>query len=200
MKTPANPRRRARLGLIGLAAMFLLPLAAAFLLYYGSGWRPAGSTQHGRLIDPARPLPNVTLATADGGSTGPDFLRNSWHLVYIGEGDCDPGCRATLVKTRQVRLALEKDLNRVHRVFLYAGAPAADYLATEHHDLVAADITGEAGKRLLAPFPQDPPPLTARRLYLVDPLGNLMMSYPPDAPPKAILTDLKRLLRLSHIG
>ena len=39
-----------------LAALFLLPLAASFWLYYGIGWHPAGSTVHGELIEPARPL------------------------------------------------------------------------------------------------------------------------------------------------
>ena len=33
-----------------------------------------------------------------------------------------------------------------------------------------------------------------------DPLGTLLMSYPPEATPRAILTDLERLLKLSHIG
>ena len=40
----------------------------------------------------------------------------------------------------------------------------------------------------------------AGRIYLIDPLGNLLMSYAPTAPDKALLSDLKKLLRLSHIG
>jgi hypothetical protein len=43
-------------------------------------------------------------------------------------------------------------------------------------------------------------PETADRLYLIDPLGNLMMSYAPDAKPKGLLEDLKRLLGLSQVG
>ena len=42
--------------------------------------------------------------------------------------------------------------------------------------------------------------LAAGRLYLVDPLGNLMMSYERGAPVKGLLDDLKKLLNLSHIG
>jgi hypothetical protein len=38
------------------------------------------------------------------------------------------------------------------------------------------------------------------RVYVVDPLGNLFMFYEPDAPPKGLLEDMKRLLKLSHIG
>jgi hypothetical protein len=37
-------------------------------------------------------------------------------------------------------------------------------------------------------------------VYLIDPLGNLMMSYAADARPKGMLEDLKKLLRLSHVG
>ena len=198
--SPASPRR-SRLALIGLAALFFVPLAASFYLYYGTGWRPTGSAQRGELIDPARPLPAVRLTRADGSPTGADFLRGDWHLVYVGAGNCDAPCRESLAKSRQVRLALDKDVNRVSRVFLYGGAaPAAGFLAGEHGDLVAANVDSEDGARLLAAFPAGPAPLVAGRLYIVDPLGNLMMSYPAGAPPKGILEDLERLLKLSHIG
>ena len=201
MSSTFDARRRARLGLIGLAALFFVPLALSFYLYYGTSWRPAGGAQHGELIDPARSLPPVNLVRVDGTPTGPEFLRGVWHLVFIARGDCDTACRDALAKSRQVRLALDKDIDRLGRVFLYDGqAPDAAYLATEHPDLVAADLSGEAAATLLAAFPADPTPLGAGYLYIVDPLGNLMMRYPPDATPRAILTDLERLLRLSHIG
>jgi len=61
-------------------------------------------------------------------------------------------------------------------------------------------IDGPGGGALLAAFPEDLAPRSSERLYLVDPLGNLLMSYSPDAPPRSVLDDLERLLRLSHIG
>jgi cytochrome oxidase Cu insertion factor (SCO1/SenC/PrrC family) len=199
--TGNDARRRSRLGLLGLAALFFVPLALSFYLYYGTAWRPTGGAQHGELIDPARPLPAAGLQRPDGTPTGAEFLRGDWHLVFIGEAACDATCRETLVKGRQLRLALDKDVNRVSRVFLYHGAGLPpDDLAAEHPDLLVASLSGPAAAALLAAFPADPPPLTAGYLYIVDPLGNLMMRYPPDAPPRAILTDLERLLRLSHIG
>ena len=201
MSPDENTRRRARLGLIGLAALFFVPLALSFYLYYGTSWRPAGTTQHGDLIEPARPLPEVALSLADGKPTDPGFLRGEWHLVYLGGGDCLADCRAALVKMRQVRLALDKDMDRVGRVFLYSGMLAAvDYLAAEHPGLVAAGLDGASGARLLSAFPDQGSAVTSGKLYVVDPLGNLMMSYPGEAPPKSILTDLERLLKLSHIG
>jgi len=38
------------------------------------------------------------------------------------------------------------------------------------------------------------------RIYIVDPLGNLMMSYPADADPSKMRKDLSRLLKVSHVG
>ena len=201
MNTHPDSRRRARLGLIGLAALFFVPLALSFYLYYGTSWRPEGGAQHGELIDPARPLPAASLQQADGTTTGADFLRGRWHLVYIGDGGCTATCRDALVKSRQVRLALDKDIGRVGRVFLYEGpAPDPVLLSADHPDLAAASLSGESAAGLRAAFAPGPGPAAADCLYIVDPLGNLMMRYPPDATPRAILTDLERLLRLSHIG
>jgi hypothetical protein len=198
--SPADARR-SRLGLIGIAALFFVPLALSFLLYYGSSWRPSGTTQHGDLIEPPRPLPAIALAPAAGGPAQPEGLRGAWHLVYLGPADCSQPCRDSLVLTRQVRLALDKDMTRVRRVYLYPGAasPAAA-LAAEHPDLLLASLAGETGARILAEFPQGAAPTEAGQWFLVDPLGNLMMAYPADVTPKGLLKDLERLLKLSHIG
>jgi hypothetical protein len=38
------------------------------------------------------------------------------------------------------------------------------------------------------------------RVYLIDPIGNLVLSYAPDADPSGMRKDLARLLRLSQVG
>lgn len=184
-------------------AIFLAPLAAAFLVYYGFDWRPTGDTSNGDLITPARPLPAVGLPTPEGGLTPATFLHEKWSMVYIGNGACDADCRRALTDMRQVRLALNNEMTRVQRVFLYAGDCCdAQYFAAEQAGLIIAKIDGETGAALLAQFPSDGDrsALERRRVYLVDPLGNLMMSYAPEAAAKGMLTDLKKVLKLSHIG
>jgi cytochrome oxidase Cu insertion factor (SCO1/SenC/PrrC family) len=196
--------RRGRRQLLGLAALFFVPLAVAFWMYYGpSGWRPAGDTSKGDLVEPARPLATIALPTADGGQTSAEFLRGKWSMVYVGDGLCDERCRKALYLTRQSRIALNKDMDRVQRVFLVTGRCCdRGFLAQEHPDLVVARVDDAASAALLEPFPTygGVPLADAGRIYLVDPLGNLMMSYAPGAPDKALLTDVKKLLRLSHIG
>lgn len=198
--SPADARR-SRLGLLGLAALFLVPLALSFFLYYGTSWRPSGGTQHGELIQPPRPLPAIELTPVDGGPARPDGLRGAWHLVFLGPADCGEACRESLVTTRQVRLALDKDMTRVRRVYLYPGdeSPAAA-LAAEQPDLLLGRLAGEEGARLAGEFPSDGKPSGPGQWFLVDPLGNLMMAYPADVAPKGLLKDLERLLKLSHIG
>jgi hypothetical protein len=194
--------RQQRRKLLGLAALFFMPLVIAFALYYG-GYTPRGHVNHGDLIDPARPLPQVALATLKGGTTGPDFLRGRWSLVYVAGGDCDERCQRVLEDARQVRLALREDTPRVQRVLLYA-APCCDasLRLQSQPDLTSADVSGPAGQALLAVFPSYArvPVAFAGRLYLVDPLGNLLMSYAPGFEKKSLLEDLKKLLKLSHIG
>jgi hypothetical protein len=204
MDTPKQNQRRGQRQLLLLAALFFVPLAVAFYLYYGAdSLRPAGSVAKGELLEPARPLPEVSLPRPGEGATDPGFLRGKWAMIYIGDGACDPRCREALYLTRQSRIALNKDMDRVQRVFLVTGRCCDEtFLEREHPDLLVAQLDGEAGDALLAPFPvYDGVPATeAGRIYLVDPLGNLVLSYAATAPDKALLTDLKKLLRLSHIG
>jgi len=199
-KSAPRGRRQALL----LAALFFVPLALAFWLYYGpAGWQPAGGASQGELLDPARPLPEVDLAITGGSPVDGHFLRGKWTVLYIGDGRCDERCRKALYLTRQTRIALNQDAGRVRRVFVAWGECCDDdFIEREHPDLVVAMLGGDDGKALLARFPvySDGPVGTAGRIYLVDPLGNLLLSYPADAPDKALLTDLRKLLRLSHIG
>jgi hypothetical protein len=203
--TATAPGRRALVGLLGL--LFLLPLGCAFLLYYGSGWRPSGHTNHGTLITPARPLPPVALPqfVATGAASGaqppmsaPSWLQGRWSLLYIGGGECDAACRDALYFMRQTYLGLGNQTTRLQRVFLATGRCCdAAYLAREQPGLIAVRADGPQAAALLAQFP---PEGRASSIFVVDPLGNLMMRYDTHEQPRGLHDDLKRLLGLSHIG
>ena len=195
--TPGHPRSRAQIWI--LVALFFAPLALAFLLYYGSGgWRPPGNTNRGELISPPRPLPRADLPTPSGSPLPASAWHGKWTLVYVGDGRCNEPCRAALTLTRQTRLALNADMTRVQRVFLATGNCCDQtYFDAEHPDLEVALADNAAGAALLATFPDASP----GAIYIVDPLGNLMMRHLPAAPlSKDLLEDLRKLLKLSHIG
>jgi hypothetical protein len=177
--------------LLLLAGLFAAPLAISFLMYYGhSSLQPTGRVNHGDLLIPAVPLP----AAGD-----PALLRHKWTLVFIGDGACDERCRKALYDMRQVRLALDRDMLRVQRVFVATGGgwdPV--YLRREHPDLILVRADAAAGPLIAAI--RTAVPGDRGRIFLVDPLSNLVMSYAPDAPAKGMLDDMKRLLKLSQIG
>jgi cytochrome oxidase Cu insertion factor (SCO1/SenC/PrrC family) len=183
--------------------LFFAPLLAAFLLYYLGAWRPSGSTQHGDLIHPARPLPAITLHDDAGKALPAALLQHSWSLVYIGDGQCNVRCKAALADMQRARELLGKDSGRVQSVFLASDrCCAGEFLHSTFPKLIVAHIDEPNAAALAALFPlYDNVPLSsAGRIYIVDPLGNLMMSYAPDAPSVGVYDDLKKLLELSHIG
>jgi cytochrome oxidase Cu insertion factor (SCO1/SenC/PrrC family) len=194
---------RSRRPILVVLTLFALPLAAAFLLIYTGVWRPAGSTEHGNLIHPARPLPEIALHDAEGNLLAKSFLQERWSLVYVGDGQCDAHCRAALADMQRARELLGKEISRTQLVF-FASDHCCDLAALHavHPKLTIARVDEESAAALLAMFPQydNVPTADAGRIYIVDPHGNLMMSYPRDASGIGMYQDLKKLLELSHIG
>ncbi|MCW8847047.1 MAG: hypothetical protein OQK99_14555 [Gammaproteobacteria bacterium] len=200
--TKRQPSSRAKLLL--LALLFFGPVGVAMWGYYMSGgWRPAGQTEHGDLVYPASPLPEFRFPAPEGGELTLKNMQGMWTLLYIDGWDCDTGCVDALYNTRQIRTALGKDMDRVQRVFLVNG-PCCELrdLGQEHPDLNVAWLDGADRPVFIKVLPgyEDADPLISGRIYLVDPLGNLMMSYGSRSEAKGILSDLKKLLKLSHIG
>lgn len=192
-----DSRRRGRRVLLVLAAVFLLPVLIAFALYYGNMWRPAGSASKGELITPARPLDVAGLQRPDGTAAGNDALQGKWSLVYAGDGACDADCRTALVFARQTRLALNNEMTRVQIVMLAtANCCQPGYLEQVVPGIRVLDASSAGAANLLAQFPA----ARAQSLFIVDPLGNLMMRHDAGHSSKGLLTDLKKLLKLSHIG
>lgn len=196
MTLPADARRSGRRKLLLVAALFVMPLATALFLYYASGWRP-GVRSQGTLIDPQRPLAVAGLTLPDGRPAGAGVLRDRWSLVHPAPA-CDERTKALLDELARVRLALDKDAPRVQRVLLHTGACAGISLASRDADLLVLAAAGPAGAAFVAAFPPEADGTPG--IYIVDPHGNLMMSYPASGSARGLLKDLERLLKLSHIG
>jgi ferric-dicitrate binding protein FerR (iron transport regulator) len=181
---PAEPRaRRGRLQLALIAALFALPVLAGWIAYL-AGWLPGTTSNYGTLIAP-RPVAAAPLAA----------LRGKWVLVTFDDGACGAACEKKLYYMRQVRRAQGKELQRVERLWLVtdAAAPRAELLAAIEGTRVARAEAGVA-----AAFPAEGAP--SEHIYLVDPLGNLMLRFPRDPDPAKMVKDLERLLKYSGFG
>ena len=187
-----------------LVMLFIFPVAASFILY-ATGWRPSGTINHGELVQPARPIKDFALMRLDGKQMRLADLRKKWTLIYFGSAECLSPCKDNLYKMRQVRLSLGGEGTRVQRMFVVTDTNALDLLKYELKEYPnMAVVTGPAKsiEALANQFdlPVGTPLDNLERIYVVDPLGLLMMSYPAGADPSGMRKDLKRLLKVSRIG
>jgi hypothetical protein len=188
-------RHRGRRQFVLVASIFFVPLATALLLYFSAGWRPMVNAQ-GTLIDPPRPLAVAGVALADGRPAPPDVFLGHWSVVYPTNA-CNERTAGLLDELARVRAALDKDAGRVRRVLLHGGQ-CASFGFPQDADLLVLAAAGPGGEAFRAQFPLAVD--GGHGIYIVDPHGNLMMSYPAAGSARGLLKDLERLLRLSNIG
>jgi len=179
---PDDPRKRGRLLLALLALFFVLPVAASFLLWW-LDLTPGNAGNYGTLLSP-RPVAAAPVAA----------LKGRWVLVQFDGGACGAACERKLYLMRQVRRAQGREMQRIERLWFVTDSvhPRAELLAAIEGTVVAR--AGDAAKE----FPAARSPLD--HVYLVDPLGNLMMRFPQDPDPMRVIKDLQRVLRASQFG
>lgn len=194
MQSPSSnagaPRARSTAKLWVVLALCAAPMVASYAAYYL--WRPTQFVNHGELLE-ARPAPDEALTLLEGAALRPSELRGEWVLVVADQAVCDAQCARKLTHIRQVYLAQGRNQDRVERLWLItdAGKPDAALLAL-HPELRVARAEGSA---LVASLPAERS--VADYVYVIDPLGNLMMRFDADADPRLMLRDVSRLLRHS---
>ncbi len=196
-------RTRSRASLLLIFSLFAAPVAIAWLLFFVfPGWMPTTTSNHGELVEPARPLPAFRLKTLSGEDLTDSFLQGKWTFLYLHRGPCDDACIQQLYKVRQVRLTQGKNIDRLQRLMLWEAAgvdaPTRQELQQHFPGQVIA-LLPDSGIPLLDTI-AGPVPFDFDGVYLVDPLGNLMMRYVPDQAPRGIIKDLERLLKYSGLG
>ena len=188
-----TPRTLNRLKLIAIGVLAALPIVASYLLYWF--WIPERHTNYGTLLEP-RPLPQMELRTSDGEVFDFSKLRGHWILLVTDGGNCGPRCQEKLWQIRQVRQAQGKDLNRVERVWLIDDGNAISAEMVQAYP--GLWIASGAAQTVVAQLPAE---TSARdHVYLVDPLGNLMLRFPRNPEPRQMIRDLARLLKYSRSG
>lgn len=198
-------RTRSRLSLIFIFSLFAAPVVVAWLVFFVfPDWKPTGTSHHGQLVSPVRLLPVFELGTVAGEFVDNSYLRGKWTFVSVLQGECEESCVQLLYKVRQVRLTQGKNIDRVQRLLLWStnGVSPDKQRDLQAHfpGLVIADLNVEEHGELLKTLQLDDiDPFQASRTYLVDPLGNVMMSYEQDTEPRGIVKDLERLLKYSSL-
>lgn len=192
--TERTEQRKSRRTLLLVGAVCIAPFVGSWLLYLF--WQPAGRINYGDLIEGAL-VPVGALATAAAGKPF-DFsqVRGRWVFVTMDSGTCNDACQGKLWKMRQVRLTQGKYLERIERVFLTNDAATVPEAIAKEYDGTWWAAARDSAQ--LKAFPHSG--VQSDHIYLVDPLGNVVLRFPKDADPSRMKKDLQRLLRVSRIG
>ena len=196
MATRGADTRSGRWKLLAVLAVCVSPVIASYLAYYVI--RPEGRRNFGELINPQRPMPAIATQTLDGQTGELTALKNQWLLLSVAGGACDARCEENLYFQRQLRESLGREKDRIERVWLVNDVTAV------RPELLPALASSAVLRIAPAPLAEWLEPSAGKRLqdhlYLVDPMGNLMMRFPADMDAVAAAkakTDLDRLLRAS---
>lgn len=186
---PWSPRGK----LLLLAGVFLAPVVAAYLAYFG--WRPAGHGNYGELLA-VTPLQRTAGVTRDGRPFDLVDLRGKWLMVRVGPAACSEDCERQLYLMRQIRIALGKDQSRIERVWVVSDAGTVAPARLREHPGLHVWHPAEAAFTGQFPVARE----GARHIYVVDPLGNLMLRFPDPPAPKRVMKDMRLLLKASQAG
>ena len=172
------------------------PVIASYFTYYVV--RPDGRKNFGQLIDPQRALPDQVVTDLFGHASNLRALKGQWLLVSVAGGACDEACGRYLYLQRQIRESLGKEKDRLDRVWLINDEqPVADKLRPA---LVGATVLRVPADKLTAWLAPAGGQQLPDHLYLVDPMGNWMMRFPPQldlAMAANAKRDIERVLRAS---
>ncbi|GBU15186.1 hypothetical protein AwPolaro_05640 [Polaromonas sp.] len=194
--TQAGELRSGRWKMILVLLVCASPVIASYFTYYVI--RPDGRRNFGELINPQRPLPPLATHTLDGQASTLSALKGQWLLLSVAGGACDTHCEQNLYFQRQLRESLGREKDRLDRVWLVNDdAPVAPALQPALALSTVLRVAPAELAQWLEPAADKP---LQDHLYVVDPLGNLMMRFPADMDAAAAAkakTDLERLLRAS---
>jgi hypothetical protein len=204
MKFSLSPR----LALLIIAAMFVLPLVLAWLVYSGSlDFKPGSTRNLGKLVEPPLPIDwSVTVMQAGEANLAVEIEQGSgvfdehWVILQAVPSDCDDSCLKKVFDLRQIHRASGRQQVRIRLALLLDDSSPADQaqsllaiypqfnlikdpsgLLREALEEIQQNLSGQAGP--------------ARGVYITDPLGNIMMYYQAGSDPAFIKQDLKRLLK-----
>ena len=191
-----------------IVAMCLAPVIFALLAYYvpSLGLRPSGQTNYGALIQPQRPMPDSTalpLRTLDDQPFDLASLKGKWILLSADSAACPESCVKKLFILRNSHASQGKEVERLTRVwFITDDATIPDDVMAAYKGTHMLKADPEKLAAYLAPDASAAERDAALKapMWIIDPLGNLMMQFPADADPISVRDDIRKLLRNSRIG
>ncbi len=194
---PAEVKRRTNWTLFLVMAVCAAPVILSYFTYYVI--KPQTRNNYGELIDPRLyPIPDLGSTTLDGQPASLTDYAGKWLMLQADVAECAKPCTDKLYWQRQLRLAQGKEMERVERIWLVLDTAPIDTALIKQYD--GTRILRVDPKKLAAWLPVPEGGNVADHIYMIDPLGNLMMRWPKDPDANRIKKDVIKLLKASGIG
>lgn len=186
-----------RVQIVMIFVVFAAPVIGAFI------YKPSKFNNYGDIYSPVRLVENLSMQGAEG-VVELDSFRRQWIFLITANGECGDLCEKNLLKIRQIRFMQNNNMTRIRPVFIHTGLSTAvsedlraKYVPVENYAIERDDFEQWTKVLRLDDVPEE---AQQDRFYVIDPAGNLMLSYPATAEPARIQKDIKRLLKTSQIG
>lgn len=204
--------KRSMTPMVLIIVVSLAPIIFALLAYYVPwiGLKPSTSNNYGYLTEPQRPIPSsseLPLTSTDGQPFQLASLKGKWLLVTADSAACPESCVRKLFILRNSHASQGKEVERLARVwFVMDKAPIDDqileaYKGTHILQASANDLANFLPHDTVHASKHTPIEVLLKQpMWIIDPLGHLMMEFPPEADPIKVRDDIRKLLRNSRIG
>lgn len=194
---PDTARRRGRWKLLVVLLVCAAPIVASYFTYYVV--KPAERTNYGTILDPRQhPIPAMMTTTLDGKPRTLNDLKGKWIMLRVGGGECSEECMRQLYAMRQWRIMQGKNMDRMERVWLITDNAPIDTVVMREYD--GTEMLRAPAATVAKWLPVEPGATAGDHIYMIDPLGNLMMRFPNQPEPGKVYKDIVKLLKASAIG
>ena len=187
-ETPKNSYKN-RKSLLLLLLAFVLPIILAKMALEQE-WLDLGVTNHGTLLNNELTLSQLGLSKRD--------FSQQWLILYALPKQCLAACIKSLETVHNSYVVLGKDMPRVTPVLL-----TQNQFSPEQSQRLA-----KSQWQIQSMPEQSKNVIKQSQVFIVDPLGNVILSHFPPLTDrekqavfgKAIIADMKKLLKYSKVG
>jgi cytochrome oxidase Cu insertion factor (SCO1/SenC/PrrC family) len=155
-------------------------------------------------------MPNakdLPLTTLDGKPFDLGSLKGKWIMMAADGAACPEACARKLYIIRNTHASQGKHVERLARVwFITDDAPVPEKVLEAYKGAVMVRVNPVVLQQfLLGGAAGSVTPEQARQglstpIWVIDPLGNLMLQYPAVADPEMFRKDIRMLIKSSRIG
>ncbi len=200
MSEEAVIKRNRKAGYLMLAIV-VVPMVLAYVMYHtGIGLTGKGQA-NGIILNPPRAVTELVVRESQALENIYKSEMKRWRIVVPITFPCEEACQQRLYLSRQVHIALHKNIEHVERLLVFLdedpGSEFLEMLRQEHPGTIQVSARRSDFVNFFKPF-KEFDNLATDNMYLVDSDGWVMMAYQPQHTGKHILDDIKKLLKLKN--